>query len=257
MLILLAPSKTMDTKSPHPSFVHPTKPLFIDSAVDIAATVKKLSLPEIEQLMNVSPSIAADVHAMYEKWQPNGKKAALWVYKGDVYKGMKADLLDESAADWAQEHLLIMSGLYGIVRPFDAILNYRLEMKASLSIGSARNIYDFWSNTLAGYVESHTNGIVCNLSSDEYVKPVTSRLTKNVRVITPRFYDNRPNGTVGKAPIYNKMMRGVMARWMIDHRIETPEGLRYFSGHGYSYDIVRSTADEPAFYREKMTPLVF
>jgi hypothetical protein len=257
MLILLAPSKTMNTKLPHPSFVHSTKPLFIDSAADIAATIKKLSLQEIEQLMKVSPTIAADVHAMYAKWQSGREKAALWAYRGDVYKGVKADLLNESAADWAQKHLLIMSGLYGIVRPFDAISNYRLEMKASLSVGSARNIYDFWSDTLANYVESHADGVVCNLSSDEYAKPVTSQLTKNVRVVTPRFYDNRPNGTVGKAPIYNKMMRGVMARWMIDHRIETPVGLKHFSGHGYNYDTVRSTVDGPAFYREKMTPLVF
>jgi len=170
---------------------------------------------------------------------------------------MKADLLDEASAVWAQKHLLIMSGLYGMVRPFDTISAYRLEMKAVLPLDGAKSVYDFWGVTLADYVERHAGGLVYNLASDEYAKPVIGKLPKSVRIVTPAFYDNRPNGTVGRAPIYNKMMRGVMARWMIDNRVETPEGLRVFSGHGYNYDVTRSTVNNPAFYREKMTPLVF
>jgi len=257
MLMLLAPSKTMDMSPHFPRFVVPTEPYFIHDAMKIAAAIKGLSGAEVEAYMHVSASIAANVRAMYTTWHSNGKKPALWAYRGDVYKGMKADELSEQQAIWAQQHLLIMSGLYGILRPFDAISAYRLEMKANFPLDQAKNVYDFWDVKLGECVAKRAKGLIYNLASDEYARPVTRHLPKSVQVITPVFYDNRPNGTVGKAPIYNKMMRGVLARWMIDRQVETPHTLREFSMHGYYYDATRSTANEPAFYREKMTPLVF
>ncbi len=257
MLLLLAPSKTMDVTSNFPDFVEPTKPIFIDDAAKIVAAINRLDKTAIVTHMHVSSDIAARVYTMYKTWNKVGVKPALWAYRGDVYKGMKADMLDESHALWAQDHLLIMSGLYGIVRPFDAINGYRLEMKAALPLGKVKNMYEFWGKKLGQYVANHANGLVYNLSSDEYARPVTKYLPREVRVITPVFYDHRPNGTVGKAPIYNKMMRGVLARWMIDNRIEAPEELRRFSVHGYQYDETRSASNAPAFYREKMIPLVF
>jgi len=257
MLILLAPSKTMDVAGKVPSFVRDERPLFIQKASVLAGAIKRLNISEIERYMHVSPAIAARVQAMYKKWQPEKGKPALWAYRGDVYKGMKADFLDEASAEWAQKHLLIMSGLYGMVRPFDTIGAYRLEMKASIPIHTAKSVYDFWGVTLTDYVERHACGLVYNLASDEYARPVIGKLPKSVRIVTPAFYDNRPNGTVGRAPIYNKMMRGVMARWMIDNRVKTPEGLQDFSRHGYAYDAARSTVNNPAFYREEMMPLIF
>ena len=150
-----------------------------------------------------------------------------------------------------------MSGLYGIVRPYDLISPYRLEMKAVIPIGKRKNIYEFWGGRLGEYVATRANGIVCDLSSDEYGKPVTAHLPNDIRIIKPVFYDNRPNGKVGRAPIYNKMMRGVMARWIVDHRVDTPEGLKGFTGHGYSYSEKLSTPDSPAFFRQEMKPLIF
>jgi hypothetical protein len=117
-------------------------------------------------------------------------------------------------------------------------------------------LYSFWGRELATYVEERAGGLVYNLCSDEYGKGVTAHLPKAVRIVTPVFYDERPGG-MGRAPIYNKMMRGVVARWMIDHRIQTPQQLQAFTMHGYVYSEKLSTPNNPAFYRKVMTPLVF
>ena len=256
MLILLAPSKTMDFITPLPYNIPVEQPLYIEKSKVIARTIERLDKDALASLMKISPALVDRVQEMYAKWQPKGAKPTLYTYVGDVFKGMKANEMKKTDAQWAQSHLLIMSGLYGVLRPFDLISPYRLEMKANLRVGESKNLYDFWTNDLTRYVETHADGLVFNLSSDEYAGVVTRKLPKNVEVIFPVFYDERPSG-VGRAPIYNKMMRGVLARWMIDHKAETPEAIQAFTMHGYQYDSSRSTAMQPAFYREKMTPLIF
>lgn len=256
MLILLTPSKTMDFDSQLPISISARQPLFIEKAKIIAARIQKMSEKEIVSYMKVSPAIATNVRKMYANWSEQGQKPALWSYKGDVYKGMYANKLDEATSEWAEKHICIMSGLYGIVRPYDAISPYRLEMKTKLEVGGKSDLYGFWGTELAAYVEVHADGLVYNLCSDEYGKGVTTHLSKAVRIVTPVFYDERPDG-VGRAPIYNKMMRGVVARWMIDHRTELPEQLQAFTMHGYTYNQKLSTPDAPAFYRNVMKPLVF
>lgn len=254
MLTILAPSKTLDFEHPAPSWAAPTTPLFLAQAERVTAELSRLDEEQLAQLMNVSAAIAKTNHGRIAHWGEQ-TKPALWAYRGDVYKGMYADKLGKPDADWAQRHLVIMSGLYGIVRPYDAISPYRLEMKAKLRVGEAKDLYDFWGTRLADYVDRQSGGIICNLASDEYGKPVTHR--SKSRIITPVFMDYRPNGTIGPAPIYNKMMRGVMAHWMIKNKIDDPVKLREFTGHGYIFDVSRSTPDAPAFLREKMLPLVF
>ncbi len=257
MLILLAPSKTMDFDTSLPYNVEATKPLFVTKSAAIAKTLRGYSRKRLAALMSVSPDIATNVHAMYDQWTEQGGKPALWAYKGDVYKGMKAQIMPAEAAQWAQQHLLILSGLYGLVRPYDAIQRYRLEMKLALKVGRRANLYEFWADDLAKYVEVGTNDVVCNLSSDEYARVVLRKLPKTVRVVTPVFFDVKPNGVIGTVPIYSKMMRGVVARWMIDERVDDPTGLVRFTGHSYAYDAERSRPDAPAFFREKMVPLRF
>ena len=206
--------------------------------------------------MAISPGIASTVHASYAAWQPEASgRPALWTYKGDVYKGVRANHLTRGDADWAQQHIVIASGLYGLVRPFDGIQSYRLEMKSALKIGRSDNLYTFWGEKLAEYVDARGSDWVCNLSSEEYAKPVTKYVHTNV--VTPVFFDTKPSGAVGTVPIYSKMMRGVMARWMIDQRLQTPEQLKLFSAHGYRYDAQRSKKDFPAFSRVTMVPLIF
>lgn len=254
MIIILAPSKTLDTESPAPAWVQQTKPLFMSDAQKIVTTLKSMDQHDLGKLMHVSDAIAATNHKRFAAWGET-TKAALWAYRGDVYKGMYADLLTREDADWAQEHLVIMSGLYGVVRPYDAISPYRLEMKANLKVGGYKNLYELWGNKLATYVDENSEGVICNLSSDEYARPVIKN--SRSRIITPVFIDHRPGGKIGPAPIYNKMMRGVMAHWMIVNRIDSPDRLHEFTGHGYAYDEGRSTKNAPAFIRDKMVPLKF
>lgn len=254
MIITLAPSKTLDFESSISGWVHPTVPIFMEDARTVVDTLKNLDKHDLAKLMQVSDSIVAINHERFASW---GKvsKSALWAYRGDVYKGMYADTLTHEDADWAQEHLLIMSGLYGILRPYDGISPYRLEMKAKLAVAGSKDLYAFWGTKLAEYADQHSDGIICNLSSDEYARPIMSH--SRSRIVTPIFIDHRPSGKIGPAPIYNKMMRGVMAHWIIKNQINDPDRLREFTGHGYVFDATRSQRDKPAFIRDVMTPLQF
>lgn len=252
MQILLAPSKTMDMHRAYPRGINVTQPYFLEEASVIVSSIKTIS--NIAKIMSVSESIADKVVEKYQHWGDE-QAPALFAYVGDVYKWFYADTLLPSDLEWAQRHLYIMSGLYGILRPMDEVSPYRLEMKAKIPVGEYKDIYAFWGGKLAGVIDASPDRIVCNLSSDEYARGVT-RYTKK-RVITPVFLDNKTNGQVGTVPIYSKMMRGVLARWIIDHRIDSPEGLQAFTSQGYAYDPSRSTPDFPAFYREVPKPIRF
>ncbi len=258
VLMLLAPSKTMGVATPLPYVVTPQRPLFIAEATRIATKLGSYSQRRMSKLMSVSQPIAANVVTMYDNWKPDASgHPALWTYKGDVYKGMKAHKLDANSAEWAQNHLLILSGLYGLIRPYDGIQAYRLEMKSQLVIGLSNTLNEFWGDKLSQYVVSRGSDWICNLSSNEYAKPALRHLPKDVLVITPVFFDTKPSGIVGTVPIYSKMMRGVVCRWMIDNQVEFPEQLERFKGHNYAYDAARSRPNFPAFSRKVMSPLVF
>lgn len=257
MLIILTPSKTMDFTTPAPAFVRPTTPAFVKQANAIVDTVRAYDHAKLQQLMSISEPLVNNVHTLFTQWGEQGKKSALWAYKGDVYKGMLADTMPQAAALWAQDHLVIMSGLYGALRPLDAMCAYRLEMKTKLHVGKHKNLYEFWGETVAQYAEARANGLIVNLCSDEYAQIITKRTTPQTAIVTPTFFDTKPTGKIGQVPIYSKMMRGVMARWMIDERIENPDDLQQFRAHGYSYCESLSQPNAPAFFRQKMTPLRF
>lgn len=230
-----------------------TVPEFFRDAERIVSAVREISSEaELAKLMHVSPAIAKSVKQKYQTWgEMTGP--SIYAYIGDIYKGFHARTLSAGDVRWAQEHLIISSGVYGILRPLDLISPYRLEMKTKLKVGDANDLYEFWSNKLAQYVDKHADGILCNIASDEYGKVVT-KYTKS-SIITPVFFDKRPDGSVATVPIYSKMMRGVMARWIIDNRANSPEELKRFSGQGYVYDSSKSKAGKPAFYREVSTPI--
>ena len=257
MITLLTPSKTMDFVTPVPAHVTSTSPVFSDEAIMIRTMLMTQSAAAISELMHVSAMLAEQVVGMYKN--NDAKKPAAWTYTGDVFKGYQASTLTKDAAIFAQEHLLIASGVYGVLRPNDAIQPYRLEMKTKLSIEGARNLYDFWGERLGQYIETLPNlaGELCVLSSEEYAKAALSHLPKKIRIVTPVFIDLRPNGKEGQVPIYNKMMRGVMAHWIMENRIDSVSQLPQFSGHGYNYSVERSAPDRPVYYRQVMTPLRF
>ena len=246
----------MDFISELPRAVQPEKPLFINEAAQIAAELARCSRPALSRLMGISPPIAMAVQSYYAAWDAaNPGRPALWVYTGDVYKGLQAKTLSPEAAQWAQQHLLIVSGLYGLVRPFDGIQAYRLDMKAQVKIGRGLNLYDFWGDQLANYIAAQGSEWMVSCCSKEYSRAIF--VYNKLPVITPTFFDSKPNGVVGQVPIYSKMMRGVMARWLIDNRPTKPADLKAFTKHGYSYDALRSNLNGPAFSRLIMTPLKF
>jgi hypothetical protein len=256
VIILLAPSKAMDFTTPLPYEILPETPIFLDEAAEIAERVAKLSQLELQKLMSVSLMISASVRKYYSSWNKDGAgRPALWTYTGDVYKGVKAYELSKADADWAQRHLLISSGLYGLVRPYDGIQAYRLEMKSSIQVGRAKNLTEFWGTKLASLIDGQGGNWLCNLSSEEYSKNVTRHTS--MPVITPVFFDKKPTGVIGQVPIYSKMMRGVMSRWMIDNKISSPDQLKTFTGQEYIYDAELSKPGFPAFRRDKMIPLRF
>ena len=251
MLNILAPSKTMND-TPLDSDNTWTTPLFLKQAQTIVATLDRRD--DIADFMNISPALADQVNTMYQRWGQT-TKPSVFMYRGDVYKGFYADTLTQHDLLWSQQHVMIASGLYGLLRPMDQISRYRLEMRTGLSVGGYKNLYEYWGDTLARVADEHADGIICILSAEEYARPI--RKFSSSRIVTPVFMDHKPNGTVGQVPIYSKMMRGVMARWIIDHRINDPAGLVGFDRFGYMYDANRSKPDAPVFVRAKMTPLVF
>jgi uncharacterized protein len=245
----------MDVSLTEVAGVRTTVPVFLSDAKHIVSAIKEIQdEAELATLMHVSPTIAKAVRQKYHDW---GKITApgVYAYVGDIYKGFHARTLTLDDVKWAQDHLVIASGVYGIVRPLDRISPYRLEMKTKLQVGGVKDLYDFWGKKLADFVDERSGGILCNIASDEYGKVVT-RYTKS-RIVTPVFFDKRPDGNVSTVPIYSKMMRGVMARWIIDNRVDAPDELRKFSAQGYAYDPSRSKPDQLAFYREISAPIVW
>jgi cytoplasmic iron level regulating protein YaaA (DUF328/UPF0246 family) len=242
----------MDTGRSYPRDVLVTQPHFLNEAATIVMAVRSIS--DIAHTMTISQSIADGVVEKYLHWGEE-KAPAIFAYIGDAYRWFYANTLSSADLRWAQDHLYIMSGLYGVLRPMDEVSPYRLEMKAKVAVGDRKDIYTFWDKKLAQYVDVMPDEVICSLSSDEYARCVTKYTKK--RVVTPVFLDNKTNGQIGTVPIYSKMMRGVLARWMIDHRIDTPEGLQAFASQGYVYDAAKSTPDFPAFYRQTPKPIRF
>lgn len=244
----------MDFTTPAPSFVVPTQPVFAEQAQQVRHAITGLSIDALQGVMRTSPRLTAEVHEVYTHTHT---KPAFWVYHGDVFKGVQAHTLTREAAQWAQRHVLVPSAVYGLVRPYDAIQPYRLEMRAKLRVGEAQDMYAFWGDQLARYVASYRQKDLLVLSSKEYSRAVLRHLVRDIRVVTPVFLDTKPDGSVAQVPIYSKMMRGVMARWVVDHRITSADDVMVFAAHGYAYDAKRSTPAEPVFLRQEMKPLVF
>lgn len=254
MLSILTPSKTMDFNTPAPTGVFATELLFAEQSAAIRARVGAMSYEQLQEMMHISAPLARTVQAQYAD---QTEKAALWAYTGDVFRGFQAHSLSAEAIDFAQQAILIPSGLYGLVRPLDAIKNYRLEMKTKLLGAGESDLYTLWGGRLATYAASRCHGELLLLTSQEYARAITPHLPGDCRVVTPAFIDRKPNGVEQQVAIYNKMMRGVMARWVVDQRRESIADVVQFSGHGYQYSPERSSPDRPVFYRTEMRPLSF
>lgn len=229
-----------------------TSPVFQDEATRIAEAIRNVD--DIGGLMHISATLVRSVEEMYKEWGTE-RAPGIFAYRGDAYRWFFADTLSTDDLAWAQRHLLIISGLYGAVRPLDMISPYRLEMKTKLQVGRQSDLYEFWGDKIASFIDNQSDDIICNLASDEYARVVT-KFTRRA-VVTPQFVDVKLDGKVGTVPIYSKMMRGVMARWIIDHRANTAEDLQSFSAQGYSFNSEMSRQNTPVFYRTNPKPIRF
>ena len=254
MLYLISPAKSLDFDTPVGDVPH-TLPQFVAQSSALIHVLKKKSPQQIASLMNLSDALSALNVARYQAWTPeftpaNARQAVL-AFDGDVYGGLEARSLKAAQLDWAQQHLCILSGLYGVLRPLDLMQPYRLEMGTALVAGKARNLYQFWGSQIAGFLNDrlaadHTP-VVMNLASQEYFKSVDRKALK-ARVIECAFEEYKA-GQYKVISFFAKRARGLMARYAITHKITTPRKLEGFNLEGYAFDAQASQPDRYVFRR--------
>ncbi len=240
MLAILSPAKSLDFENPSVTEKF-TKPNFVDESSVLVKQLRQLSEQEIGDLMSISENLSSLNKERYESWkpefEPNEAKQAVLAFKGDVYQGLEADQLSEGDLLYAQEHLRILSGLYGLLRPLDLIHPYRLEMGTKLKVNGYSNLYDFWGSQLTEALnkamEQANTSTLVNLASNEYFKAVKPKGI-NGEIITPVFKDEK-NGKLKVISFYAKKARGQMARYLIENKIDTVDGLKGFNEGGYAY----------------------
>ncbi len=255
MLFLLSPAKKLDYDTPVRHTEH-TQPLFVDQAKRLIKTLKTQSAQDIAELMDLSEALATLNVERYAQWKPSftaaDSRQAILAFNGDVYEGLDAPNLTAAQLNWAQEHVAILSGLYGVLRPLDLMRPYRLEMGTRLQTDAGKNLYEFWGEDIAAYLNERLEGkrapVIVNLASEEYFKAV-SRKTLQARVVQCVFQDWK-NGAWKVISFHAKRARGLMARYAITHKAGTPEKLQGFDSEGYAYDASASTPDKLVFRRK-------
>lgn len=252
MLIVISPAKTLDFETA-PSTESHSQPRFLPQSQQLINELKVLSTADIASLMKLSDKLAALNMARFQTWQKpfnlDNAKQALLAFKGDVYTGLDADTLNEAGLKFAQQHLRILSGLYGVLRPLDLMQPYRLEMGTKFANKKSKDLYQFWGSQLRESIEAELKeGVLINLASNEYFKVVEAKKLKT-RIITPVFKDWK-NGQYKIISFYAKKARGLMSRYIIDHSINEPENIKGFDSEGYRYSPEMSHADEWVFLRD-------
>jgi cytoplasmic iron level regulating protein YaaA (DUF328/UPF0246 family) len=237
MIALLSPAKSLDYQSPLPAYT-PTVPRFADEALTIAAAAAKLGPKKLSKLMGISDKLAKLNADRYAGFPDQDERPALFAFAGDVYIGFEAKTLDEPAVDFAQDHVRILSGLYGLLRPLDLIRPYRLEMGTRWAPNRKKTLYAMWgskiSDALAADLLADGSDVIINLASKEYWHAIEQSPPKGVRIISIDFREDGPNGLRFNS-FGAKRARGMMARWMCEHRITDPDGLKSFDSDGYAF----------------------
>jgi uncharacterized protein len=252
VLTVISPAKTLDFDTA-PSTQTSSQPRFLLQSQQLINELKELSTADIASLMKLSDKLAALNMTRFQTWQKpfdlDNAKQALLAFKGDVYTGLDADTLDEAGLSFAQQHLRILSGLYGVLKPLDLMQAYRLEMGTKFANKKGKDLYQFWGSQLRESLEAELkDGVLINLASNEYFKAVEAKKLKS-RIITPVFKDLK-NGQYKIISFYAKKARGLMSRYIIDHRINEPENIKKFDSEGYRFSQEMSQTDEWVFLRE-------
>lgn len=256
MLMVLSPAKTLDYESELPAGLAVTRPEFLADSAELIAVLRTRTPAQIASLMSLSDKLAALNVARYQDWRPEydlpDARPAIHAFKGDVYTGLEVERLRPADLDEAQTHLRILSGLYGLLRPLDLMLPYRLEMGTDLVNPRGRNLYAFWGDRIAEALSvalaEQGDDILVNLASNEYFKAVNVKKLQS-QVFTPQFKDAK-NGQYKMISFFAKKARGRMAAWLLQNRIRHPDDLRAFDVDGYTFNADLSTPQSPVFTRD-------
>ena len=234
MIAVISPAKTLDYATPLPP-VLATEPRFGEAAATLARSAARLPQKRLRALMGILPALAKLSHERFAGFADAPERPALYAFAGDVYHGLDAATLDEAAVDFAQDHLRMLSGLYGLLRPLDLMRPYRLEMGTHWAPRHAR-LTDWWGDRIAAALlddlAAEGSTTVLNLASNEYWAAVEGRLPPNVRVIAVDFREGDERRFVSFTA---KRARGAMARWLVEHRVADPAGMQAFEWNGYRY----------------------
>ena len=254
MLVVISPAKRLDWTARD---VETTAPDFQEDAVRLVKTARNLTLGDLKSLMSLSDDLARlnrdRFKAFEDSPEVDATRPAALAFAGDTYQGLEADSLDAEELTFAQEHLRILSGLYGLLRPLDAIQPYRLEMGSRLKTRQGKNLYEYWGSTISDALNAQAQAtgseVLVNCASQEYFGAVDLKALK-MKVITPQFMEDKGDGKGPKiVSFFAKKARGAMARFIVQKRIETLEGMLDFDSGGYAYTPELSKPDAPVFLR--------
>ena len=255
MIIVLSPAKTLDYEF-DASGSH-SVPAFLSQSSKLIKQLKNKEPKDVASLMGLSDKLATLNYDRYQSWTAakkvsNDSKQSMLVFKGDVYQGLQAEDLTKSEMNFAQKHIRILSGLYGILRPLDLMKPYRLEMGTKLETENGKNLYEFWGNKIQKNVlnelKDQKSDLLINLASNEYFSAL-GKLPEDINTISPTFKDYK-NGKYKIISFYAKKARGLMARWIIQKKVKDFEDLVKFNVDGYKFSKGESTASTPVFLRK-------
>lgn len=255
MLIILSPTKTFAEKAKlfKEDFMLPTH---LNKSEILMNELKMKTIDELIKLMNISPKLAQLNFERFQQWNKyfniENSQQAIFAYRGEVFNGLDADTLKDSDIRFAQKHLIILSGLYGTLRPLDLIQPYRLEMGTKASFAGRKNLYEFWKETITSSLQqaltAQNDNILINLASNEYFKTVDTNAI-DAHIISPQFKEYK-NGVYKIVTIYTKKARGLMTRFILQNRISDPEQIKLFDLDGYYYnDLLTTNQNSPVFTR--------
>ncbi|WP_444934507.1 peroxide stress protein YaaA [Microbulbifer sp. JTAC008] len=256
MLIVISPAKTLDYESDIPS-LETTQPDFLKESAALIKELRELSPQQVSSLMKISDKLGVLNYDRFHTWKrpftDNNARPALLAFKGDVYTGLEAETMGKRDFAYAQKHLRMLSGLYGLLRPLDLMQPYRLEMGTKFENAKGKNLYEFWGDKITEALNAQLQGVksreLVNLASNEYFKSVKTKQL-DAQVITPHFKDLK-NGQYKMISFFAKKARGMMSRWAIDQRVKKAEELKGFDVAGYVYNLNMSTEWDWVFTRDE------
>ncbi|MFI0474259.1 peroxide stress protein YaaA [Halomonas sp. HMF6819] len=256
MLSVISPAKTLDFETP-PTTNNVTRPDFLEQSQPLIDILRDYSPQQISELMGISDKLAGLNAARFKEWQPpfslDNAKPAAQAFQGDVYTGLEAESFSEKENRFAQKHLRILSGLYGLLRPLDLIQAYRLEMGTKLPNAAGKDLYAYWkpilTPALSEAIDESGSNVLVNLASNEYFKAVDAKKL-DAEIVTPVFKDEK-NGSYKIISFYAKKARGLMSAWIIREQVNSPEALKEFDVAGYRFDKAASHERELVFTRRE------